>query len=160
VDAYLEADVAVHPGYSGGPLLDMSGRVVGLNTAHLLRGRSLALPLATLTRVVDQLTQHGRVRRGYLGISAHPVALPNELVSVAGRDGTALLISGVEPDSPAQKAGVLMGDALLALDGKAVGELSELWLELSDEKIGTAVRATLLRAGQTREVQVTVGARP
>lgn len=127
-------------------------------TAGLLRGTTMVIPAATLRRVVKALLAHGHVRRGYLGIATIPVPLPEASARVTGRDG-ALLVTAVEPESPAARAGVLLGDAILSVGGHPVDALSDLLPVLEEERIGDAVPLELLRAGEVRELQVTVGAR-
>jgi S1-C subfamily serine protease len=162
LDHYLQPDVAMYPGFSGGPLLDVDGRVLGLNTTGLMwGGLSLTVPAATLERVVTQLLAHGRLRRGYLGVTAQPVRLPavaSRLVGSAQAD-VGLLVLSVEPDSPAERAGLLLGDTLISLDGQAVRGTDDLLGLLSEERIGAPLRAVVLRGGAVLEVSVTPGDR-
>ena len=118
----------------------------------------MAIPPATLRRVVRGLLAHGEVRRGYLGLATIPVPLAPELRAATG-EHVALLVSRVEPDSPAARAGILLGDALLSFGGETLQDPSELLTLLAEDRIGDAVPMKLLRAGEVREVQVTVGAR-
>ena len=104
VDRYLQTDVVMYPGFSGGPLLSSSGEVLGLNTSALVRGVSIAVPSSTVANVVEMLLTHGRVQRGYLGVSTQPVRLPADARSEIAQE-TGLLIVGVEPDSPADQGG-------------------------------------------------------
>ncbi len=157
VERYIESDVPLRPGFSGSLLLDVSGRVLGLNTAGLLRDHALAIPTATVRRVVEAVLAHGRVRRGFLGIGAHSVPL-GALGAKLGQEA-GLLVAAVEPGSPAEKAGVLLGDVLLAFDGQALERVPDLLALLDEERVGRAVTAKLLRAGEPREVAVTVGTR-
>jgi S1-C subfamily serine protease len=96
LDHYLQTDVVMYPGFSGGPLVDASGRVIGINTSALLRGTSLAVPTATVSRVVADLLAHGQVRRGYLGVGTQPARLPARLAEQLGQE-TGLLLVSVEP---------------------------------------------------------------
>lgn len=155
LDRYVELDVALHRGFSGGLALDLSGRALGLVTVGLAGGAALAVPAATLQRVVKALLAHGAIRRGYLGVATFPVRLPAR----AGRAGNALLVTAVEDGSPAERAGLLVGDILLALDGAPLAHAGDLLPLLEEERIGAAAAARVWRAGELREVAVTIGAR-
>lgn len=158
VDRYLQTDVVMYPGFSGGPLVDVSGRVLGVNTSALLRGVSLTLPTPTVRRVVGTLLAHGRMRRGYLGVGAQPVRLPAALGQQLGQE-TGLLLVSVEPDSPAERAGLLLGDTIVALDGQAVRHLDDLLALLSSDRIGRSVPVRIVRGGQMQELTVVIGER-
>jgi S1-C subfamily serine protease len=159
IDRYIESDIEPAPGMSGGPLLDSDGQAIGVNTAGLRRGVVLTLPAATLRRVTETLLAHGRVRRGYLGLAAQPVRLPAGLEQTAGQRA-GLLLHGVEPGSPAERAGLLVGDLVLAFGGRPVQRPDELMALLTEDRIGTTETVRLVRAGQLREAQVTIGDRP
>jgi S1-C subfamily serine protease len=158
VDVYLQSDLARHPGFSGGLLVDASGQGLGLNTAGLLRGAALALPAPTLQRVVESLVAHGRVRRGFLGIGTYPVRIPPAIEKDAGQPGALLLVS-VEPGSPADEAGLRLGDVLLSFDGHTLRHPSDLLPLLDETRVGAVVSAKILRGGEPREVRVSVGSR-
>ena len=159
VERYLQTDVVMYPGFSGGPLVGMGGEVIGLNTSALVRGVSLTIPVPTLRNVVETLLTHGRVRRGFLGVGAQPVRLPGALAERLGQE-TGLLLLSVEADGPAEKGGLMLGDTLLALDGAPVRHLDELLGMLSGERVGTSAKVRLLRGGETKELKVTIGERP
>lgn len=152
VERFVRLDLAIYDGFSGGPLVDAGGKVLGLNTSGLSRAMALALPAATVDRVADQLLAAGRVRRGYLGLAAQPVRLPSDRVG--------LVIVNLEPGGPAEQAGLLLGDILLALDGQEVGDPADLLAALGGERIGQPVELRLLRGGEPRTLAVTVGERP
>ena len=158
VDRYLQADVRVWPGFSGGPLIDVSGTTLGLNTAAMRRGPSLTIPATTLRRVVDTLLAYGRVRRGYLGVGAHPVRLPARMSQQVGQDLGLLLVS-VEPGSPAEQGGLLMGDVIVAVDGLAVGRVDDLMALLTADRVGSSVPARIVRGGQLRDMNIVIGER-
>lgn len=158
IDRWLETTLDLHPGFSGGLVLGTDGAAVGLTTAGLVRGAAMAVPPATLRRVVKSLLTHGEVRRGYLGLATHPVPLPPEVRARTGEE-LALLVSRVEPDSPAARAGILLGDALLSFGGEALQDPGELLGLLAEDRIGDTVSMKLLRGGEVKEIQVTVGAR-
>jgi len=159
VERYLQTDVVMYPGFSGGPLVGMGGEVIGLNTSALVRGVSLTIPVPTLRNVVETLLTHGRVRRGFLGVGAQPVRLPGALAERLGQE-TGLLLLSVEADGPAEKGGLMLGDTLLALDGEPVRRLDELLTMLSGERVGSLAKVRLLRGGETKELKVTIGERP
>jgi len=158
IDRYLETDVAHQRGFTGGLLIDVSGRGLGLNDAGLRRGQGIAIPAATLERVVAELLAHGGVRRGYLGVGAHPVRLPEAVAETAGHP-VGLIVVAVQPGGPAEQAGVLLGDVLLSLDGHPLGDMGELHSLLGEDRAGKEVPLRLLRAGEVREIRVTLGAK-
>ncbi len=158
IDRYLETTLDLHPGFSGSLSLGTDGRAIGLSTAGLLRGTAMAVPPSTLRRVVKSLLTHGEVRRGYLGLATHPVPLPPEVRARTGEE-LALLVARVEPDSPAARAGIALGDALLSFGGESLQDPGELLALLAVDRIGDTIGMKLLRAGEVKEVQVTIGAR-
>ena len=156
IDRYLQTDVVMYPGFSGGPLVGSTGQFIGLNTSALLRGVSLTVPATTLKSVVETLLAHGRVRRGYLGVGAQPVRLPGALAGQAGQE-TGLLLVSVESGSPAEKGGLLLGDTIITFDGQPVRHLDDLLSLLSGDRVGKAVPVRILRGGQIQQQTVTVG---
>jgi len=158
VDRYLQTDIGAERGFSGSLLVDAAGAGLGLNTAGLLRGRSLTLPAATLARFVKAVLSHGRVPRAYLGLSAHPGTLPAALAEGAGQR-VALVIVGVEAGGPAEQGGLLVGDALLSIAGQPTSDLRELQTLLEEETPGHPVAVRFVRAGEERELTVTLGGR-
>lgn len=158
VDQYLHTDVVMYPGFSGGPLVDASGHVVGLNTSALLRGLSLTVPVPTLRRIVAMLLTHGRIRRGSLGVRTQPVRLPAALAQHLKQE-TGLLLSAVEPGSPAEHGGLLLGDTLVALDGTPIRQPDDLLACMRPERIGAAVPVRIIRSGQVQELRVVIGER-
>jgi S1-C subfamily serine protease len=159
IDRYVQADMVMYPGFSGGPLVNMNGQVLGLNTTALLRGQSLTVPLATVRRVTEVLLAHGRIRRGYLGVSTQPVRLPAVLAERLGQE-TGLLLITVEANSPAEQGGLLLGDTLVALDGTPIRHPDDLLACLSTERIGTTILVRLVRGGQIQEQSLVLGERP
>ena len=149
----------MYPGFSGGPLVDASGRGVGLNSSALMRGFNVALPVPTLRRVVDALLTHGRVSRGYLGVGAQPARLPQTVADQVGQE-SGLLVVSVEPGSPAEDAGILMGDTIVSVAGEAVRHMDDLLGFLSGDAVGKSVQVKIVHTGQTEEITVTVGERP
>ena len=161
IERLVRLDLTLYPGFSGGPLVDAAGRVVGLNTSGLARDARLAVPATTVTRVADELLRTGHVSRGYLGLGMQPVPLPEPLRRQLGLTReTGLIVVTVEPDGPAARAGVLLGDVLVALDGAPVGDLDDVQARLGSDRIGVAIPAVLVRAGERTELSITVGAQP
>lgn len=159
IDQYVQTDVVMYPGFSGGPLVDASGGLVGLNTSALARGVSVTIPTVTLAKVADALLAHGRIRRGYLGVSTQRAKLPDSVVGELNQK-RGLLIVSVESDSPAEKAGLTLGDTIVAVAGDSVSSHEALLGALSGDRIDTAVPISILRGGQVQTVAVTIGERP
>jgi len=155
IDHYLQTDVVMYPGFSGGPLVGADGELVGLNTSALLRGISITIPAATVKRIAEMLLKHGRVRRGYLGVGAQPVRLPAALQESLEQE-TGLMLVSIEPDSPAEKGGLLMGDTIVAFDGEKVRHLDDLLAMLSGDRIGKSVQVKVVRGGQMQDVATTI----
>lgn len=155
-DRYVQTDVAMYPGFSGGTLVDAMGQVVGLNTSAVLRDTTISIPVPTLRRVVDMLLLHGKVRRGYIGVRAQPVKLPEKIQEQLKQESGLLLLS-VEANSPAERGGLAMGDTIVAMDGEAIKHLDQLLATLSYDRIGKAVEVSVLRGGQVQKLKVTVG---
>jgi S1-C subfamily serine protease len=158
IDRYLQTDVVMYPGFSGGPLVGSDGRLLALNSSALVRGVSVAVPLTTISSVVETLVTHGRIRRGYLGVSTQPVRLPAGAVEELEQE-TGLLIVGVEPDSPADQGGMVLGDAIVGLDGSRVRHHDDLLALLSGDRVGRKVPVRILRGGQVQTINVTIGER-
>ena len=157
-DAYIQSDVTMYPGFSGGPLVDASGRVVGLNSSALARGASLAIPVAEARAIADALRKDGRVKRGFLGVGTQPVALAEGVAAQLGQS-TGLMLIGVEKDSQAEKGGLLQGDVLVALGAHAVTDIDDLQAALGPASVGQTVAVKAVRGGALTELKVTVGTR-
>jgi S1-C subfamily serine protease len=158
IDAYVQTDVVMYPGFSGGPLVGANGAFIGMNSSALVRGASVTLPAATLRRVADSLKAHGRVRRGFLGVNAQAVRLPTSQVEALGQE-TGLLLAAVEPNSPAEAGGLMVGDILVSVDGQPVRQMDDLMAALAGDRVGKQVTVRYVRGGQTAEAPVTVGER-
>jgi S1-C subfamily serine protease len=146
LDRYIESDRQIPRGFAGGPLIDADGAVIGMNTRTLLRGSDIAVPVATLRRVVDELEQHGGVRRGYLGVGAYP-------------SGQGALVASLEDGGPAATAGIIVGDIITEIDGVAVSGPDSLRSVLGDRP-GKQVKLSLVRGGTKQELDVTIGTKP
>ena len=153
LDRYLQTDLVMYPGFSGGPLVNVEGRFLGLNTSSLLRGVSLTVPIPTVRRVVEAILSHGRIRRGYLGVGAQPTRLPEKLARQLGQE-TGLLLVSVEPDSAADKGGLFLGDTIVALGGQPVQRLDDLLSTLGGEQIGKETPVRIVRGGQLQELKL------
>jgi S1-C subfamily serine protease len=159
-DALFSLDLTLYAGFSGGPLVDAQGRVVGVNTSGMSRQMQLAIPAAIVSRTLDELVRHGRIAHGYLGVGTQPVRVPDAMRQQLGLDQElALIVVDVQPDSPAA-AGLLVGDLILSLDGHAIADPVELRGLLRAERIGQRITARVVRGGQSRDVELTVGERP
>jgi S1-C subfamily serine protease len=158
IDQYIQTDVLMYPGFSGGPLLAADGSFIGLNSSALVRGASVTIPGATVSRVAQTVLQHGHVKRGYLGVSAQPVKLPTALAKSLEQE-TGLLIASVESGSPAETAGLLLGDTLVSFAGVTIGNMDDLMAALSGDRIGTSVEARIIRGGEVHQQSVTIGER-
>jgi S1-C subfamily serine protease len=161
VDRFLRVDLVLYPGFSGGPLVDASGKVAGLVTSGLSRQLELAVPTSTVTRVVDELLATGRVSRGYLGIGLQSVALPEAFKRLAPDSGArGVIVVSIETDGPAARAGLMLGDVLVALEGTPLHDPGDVQAAVAGRKVGTAVTVSLIRAGAPLQVAVTLAERP
>ncbi|MBX2801941.1 MAG: S1C family serine protease [Myxococcales bacterium] len=158
VDTWIEVDGSLPHGFSGGPLVAASGKVVGVNTTGLTR-RGAILPYATVARVVNHLEQHGSIQPGYLGVGFYPGDLPDDVASVAGQKDALMTVS-LEPGGPGDQAGMQVGDALVRLDGAPVTGLRHLIGLLTSKGSSHEVVLTVVRAGSLVDVRVQLGARP
>lgn len=158
LDFFLETDAAHQPGFSGGPLIDVEGRVLGVMTSGLVPGRSLAVPTKTIRRIVAQLEQHGRIRRSYLGLQLQPVQLPADVRERTGEE-IGLLVTSVEKGGPADRAGIAYGDTVLHLGDDSVRTLEDLYAWLRADHVDQQVPVKLFRGGEVVTQQVTLGAR-
>ncbi len=154
---FVETDRRIPTGFSGGPLIDLSGAAIGMNTRGLLRGADVAITAPTLRRVIDELAAHGSIRRGWLGVGAYRVRLPRAIADQLGREHGALVVA-VDENSPAAAAGLHLGDVIVELDGQPVGDPEQLRAALAD-RAGAQVAVRVLRAGQLTAVAVAVGQR-
>jgi S1-C subfamily serine protease len=160
LDEYIRSETTPYPGFSGGPLINTEGEVLGLNTSGLTRGSSLTIPVKVAWRVADALAQHGSVKRGYLGVRTQPVEIPEAARQALKREQNhGLLVLWLEEGGPAEKGGLLVGDILVAVNGQAVGDPDDLFSALNSETVGKAVTVEILRGGRPDTINVTVGER-
>ena len=160
VDRFIRPDLNLYPSFSGGPLVDVDGAVIGMNTWGLSRRMALTLPLATLERVIGQLQSGGRIARGYLGIAMQAVRLPESLRHAHGsaQDSGAIVVD-VATGGPAERGGVLIGDVILGLGAHTVEDSDDMQAALGSATIGTVAPLRILRGGEARTLMVTVGER-
>ena len=158
LERYIRTDATPYPGFSGGPLIDMQGAVIGILTTGLVNGIALAIPMDIAKNIADTLVKQGYIKRGYLGISSQLVRLPD-----AQRAGQTqehgLLIVKVDENSPAQKGGLMLGDILVALDGHAINDSEDLQILLTGDRVGKAIPIDVIRGNSLQTLQVTVGQR-
>jgi serine protease Do len=158
---FIQTDVAINPGNSGGPLINMRGEVVGINSQIYSRsggymGIAFAIPIDEAIRVSDQLRANGRVTRGRIGVQIDQVTKEvAESIGLGKPQGA--LVRGVEPGSPAEKAGVEAGDIIIKLDGRAIEKSSDLPRLVGNTKPGLRSALTVFRRGATKELMVTIG---
>jgi S1-C subfamily serine protease len=161
IDRFVRLDLSVYDGFSGSPLVETDGRVLGINTSGLSRATALTIPAATVDRVVAELIERGHIARGYLGLAVQPVRLPDPMRQSLGVSGAVgLVVINLEPNGPAERAGLLLGDILIGLDEREVTDPSDLLALLASERAGAVVDLRIVRAGAVQQITVTVGERP
>jgi len=157
----LHLDLTLYPGFSGGPLVDAQGRVVGINTSGASRHWQLAIPAAAVNSVVDELQRRGRIPRAYLGVSTQPVRLPEPVRQRLNLDQqTAVIVVEVQSGSPAAAAGLTIGDVIVSLGAARITDPTDLKSALRPDRVGENITASVLRGGEPKDLQVTVGERP
>jgi S1-C subfamily serine protease len=160
LESYIRLDLTLFPASVGGPVLTPAGELVGMATPVLSRIAPLAVPHAAIHRIAGDLLSKGRVARGYLGVGLQPVPIPDHLKQSLGHEGgSAVIVLSVEPGSPAEKGGLVIGDVLLSIDGHNLRSVEDLHGALDSRLIGKAVKVKLARAGQPKEVEITVSER-
>jgi serine protease Do len=158
-DQFIRLDSAPFPGFSGSALLMPNGTIAGINTAAFSRHFGLTIPASNIERLVERIQTKGTIGRPYLGLMMQPVRLPEKFKKEAGTD-IGLLLIGTENGSPAEQAGLTVGDIVVGLNGKNVNSIEELHDVLTAESIGTEIKVTILRGGKIENVQTKVGERP
>jgi S1-C subfamily serine protease len=156
---YFRLDAVPYPGFSGGALVDASGSLLGVITSGLSHSAFIAIPAALAWEIAGALQQHGRIRRGYLGIRSQPVTIAEALQGALGRQqGSGLLLVSVDTGSPAERGEILVGDILVGIAGQAVSDPDDL-LGVLSELGGKEAEVELLRGGQFQKKTLTVGER-
>lgn len=160
LDSFLRLDVNLYPSQSGAAVVDVAGKLIGMATPGLSRHSTLAVPIATLQRVAEELLREGRIRHGYLGVGLQPVAMLKSLRDRHGIEAeSGLIVLSIEADSPAEQAGLQLGDVLISIDGRALEDVDDLQSLLRGDAVGKTVRAKLLRGGEPVESDITIGER-
>jgi S1-C subfamily serine protease len=160
LERFIMVDAVMYPGFSGGPLVDADGSVLGMITRGLgFGGPAVAIPWSLVTQVADTLQKHGKVPRGYLGVGSQPVTLSAQAKELAGGQERGLLVVQVAEGGPAATAGFLQGDILVRLDGTPIGNADDLQGILGPNRVGSSVTAAVVRGGELKELSVTVGTR-
>ncbi len=160
IDQFIGLDLALHPGAAGGPLVDAQGRILGVNTLGLSRNMALTVPASTVNRVVAHLLEKGHVGKGYLGLGMHPIPLPENLKSALNLSAdSGLIVVSAEPEGPGSKAGVLIGDVIVAIEGTPVRNIRDLQAFLEADFIGKPIAVSIIRAASPLELKVVIGER-
>ncbi len=161
LDRLIRLDVGVYYGFSGAPVIDATGNVIGIATTGLSRSSAIAIPSSTIDRVTTELVERGSVARGFLGVGMQPVALPPALLERLGLQGGAgVIVLGVEPDGPADRAGLLIGDVVVDLAGQRVEDTDDVQATLTGDRVGTELPVTVIRGGAIATLVATVGEWP
>jgi len=156
IEHLIQTNAPLYPGFSGGPLVDAEGRAVGMNSWVFGRGDGRAIAMDVAERVVESLRADGRIKRPYLGIGTQQVPLPDAVKARVNQD-SGLLIVAIEPQSPADRAGLMQGDTMVALNGTVTNNLEDLYAGLRKIKVGATQTVKVVRAGEVKEIAVTVG---
>jgi len=160
LDEYIQTETTSYPGFSGGPLINTEGEVLGLNTSGLARGAALTIPVKFAWRIADALDKHGTVKRGYLGVRTQPVEIPESARKALKREQEhGLLVLWLEEKGPAEQGGLLVGDILVAVSGQPVDDPDDLFVALNTDTVGKSVAVEVLRGGKPETVSVKVGER-
>ncbi len=160
LDEFIQSETTPYPVFSGGPLINTEGEVLGLNTSGLTRGSSLTIPVKVAWHTGQSLAQHGTVKRGYLGVRTQPVEIPEVSRQALQREQTqGLLVLWLEEGGPAATSGLLVGDILVAIGGQPLADADDLFSALTSETVGKALAVQVLRGGRPDTVNVTVGER-
>jgi len=157
---YVRLDVGLQPTAVGGAVIDAYGRVIGIATPRFARFGAIAVPAATVNRVVDALLKSGHIPHGYLGVGLHPIRLPDALrQTIQRKEKTAAMVVEVAPDGPAHKAGIMIGDLLLSFGSQPISRVEDVHAQLAADAIGKTVAVQLLRGGVAQETKIVIGER-
>ena len=161
LDKYIRTDTTPYPGFSGGPLVDAEGKVVGINTSGFGRGVTLTIPAEYAWKVAEQLARNGSVKRGYLGVRSEAVELTETAQKALNRkQASGLLLVSVERKSPAEAGKLIVGDILVGIDGQPVPDHDALFAHLTGEAVGKSIPMQVLRGGELQTFSVEIGVRP
>ncbi len=157
LDAYIQSETTPYPGFSGGPLINTEGEVLGLNTSGLTRGGSLTIPVSVAWRTAEALAKYGSVKRGYFGVRTQSVDLPESTrLGLPSKQARGLLVMWLEDKGPAAQGGMLVGDIILNVAGSEVGDPDDLFAALGGDTVGKPVRVEVARGGKLQPLTVTV----
>lgn len=160
IDEYIQTETTPYPGFSGGPLINTEGEVLGLNTSGLTHGSSIAIPAKVAWRIAESLAKHGSVKRGYLGVRTQPVEISAAVQETLKRkQRVGLLVVWLEQNGPLEKGGALVGDILVTLNGNPVSDPDNIFLALGSDVVGKSVPMQVVRGGKLETLNVTVGER-
>lgn len=160
LDQFIQSETTPYPGFSGGPLINTEGEILGLNTSGLTPGSALTIPTKAAWRIGEALAKEGTVKRGYLGIRTQSVELPEAARQALGSsEENGLLVLWLEDKGPAEKAGLLVGDILVGIEGKAVSDPDDIFAALTSDTVGKTIEVKILRGGKPQSLRVTVGER-
>jgi S1-C subfamily serine protease len=160
LDEFIQSETTPYPGFSGGPVINTEGQVLGLNTSGLTRGSSLTIPVKVAWRTGEALAKHGSVKRGYLGVRTQPVEIPEVSRQAIKREQSqGLLVLWLEEGGPAATGGLLVGDILVGIGGQHLEDADDLFSALGSNTVGQTVAVELLRGGRPETVTVKVGER-
>jgi S1-C subfamily serine protease len=160
LERFIQVDAVLYPGFSGGPLVDVDGAVLGMITSGLgFGGPAVAIPWSLASRLAETIGQHGKVPRGFLGVGSQPVTLSPQAKELTGGQERGLLVVQIAEGGPAATAGFLQGDILVRLDGTPVTNADDLQGLLGPDRVGSGVTAAVIRGGELRDIGVTVGTR-
>jgi S1-C subfamily serine protease len=163
IEDVIQTDAALNPGNSGGPLVSSRGEVIGINTAVIMGAQGICFAVASNTArfVLSELIQHGRVRRGFIGVSGQTAAVPRRHARNAGiENASGAMVTALEPKAPAALAGLMTLDTIVRADGEPVTGVDDLIRLLNGERIGKRVAIEVLRRGLLRSFEVTPLERP
>lgn len=161
LDQSIRLDLELYPGFSGGPLVSVEGKILGVNTSGLGGGRPLTIPTTTVNRTVDELFAKGYIARPYLGAALQPVRIPESTrTSLKSGSEGGLMVLHVETGGPAEKAGIVLGDVIVELEGRPVPHIYEIRSALASSKVGDILKLKLSRAGTPVDVSVNLAERP
>src|SRR5512140_1855534 len=140
LDEYIQTETVSYPGFSGGPLINTEGEVLGLNTSGLTHGSAVTIPIKSTWRIADALAKHGSVKRGYLGVRTQQVSVPEaSQKGLSRQQAQGLLVMWLEEGGPAEKAGVMVGDILVGVAGQPVSDPDDLFSALNGDTVGKAI---------------------
>jgi S1-C subfamily serine protease len=151
LDRYIRLDLTLYPASSGGLVVNTTGEAIGIATSALSRIAGLAIPASTVDRVVDEILSRGHIARGYLGVGLQPVELPDH--------HKGLIVLSLEPDGPAAKAGILIGDVIVSLGGAEVTDTDDIQAALERHAVGQTIEAGVVRGGVAATIGVVIGER-